>query len=45
MSQNEILRFALNPDLSGLVRGTRDSGSRGFGTAWIVLHYGPKARV
>ena len=39
MSQNEIVRFALNN------RWLEEQGVPDMRAVWIVLHYGPKARV
>jgi len=39
MSQNEIVRFALNN------RWLEKQGVPDMRAVWIVLHYGPKARV
>ena len=39
MSQNEIVRFALNN------RWLEEQGVTDLRAIWIVLHYGPKARV
>jgi len=39
MSQNEIVRFALNN------RWLEEQGVPNMRAVWIVLHYGPKARV
>ena len=39
MSQNEIVRFALNN------RGLEEQGVPDMRAVWIVLHYGPDARV
>jgi RNA-directed DNA polymerase len=39
MSQNEIVRYALNN------RWLEEQGVPDMRTVWIVLHYGPKARV
>ena len=39
MSQNEIVRFALNN------RWLEEQGVPDLRAIWIVLHYGPQARV
>jgi hypothetical protein len=39
MSQNEIVRYALNN------RWLEEQGVPDMKAVWIVLHYGPKARV
>ena len=39
MSQNEIVRFALNN------RWLEEQGAPDMRAGWIVLHYGPKDRV
>jgi len=39
MSQNEIVRFALNN------RWLEEQGTPDMRAVWTVLHYGPKARV
>ena len=39
LSQNEIVRYALNN------RWLEEQGVPDMRAVWIVLHYGPKARV